>query len=160
MTIKIFLNSDQTATFVCPECEKTRLADVSQYIATKNIIRLKAKCACGHVYKVFIDKRKKFRKQTRLNGIYKYVPNESQSKEYTGDITVENLSLSGLRIKLQTMPRFKVDDILLIDFYLDDTNRSQIREKVIVRNIKGLNAGLEYVVQQSLNKDLGFYLFQ
>lgn len=160
MTIKVFLNSDQTATFVCPECQGTRIVDVSQFIAGKNMIRLKAKCACGHAYKVFIDKRKKFRKQAQLTGTYKYAPNESLSKEYTGDITVKNLSLSGLRVKLQAMPRFKVDDILLIDFHLDDSNRSKICEKVIVRNIKGLYAGLEYTSQKSLNKDLGFYLFQ
>lgn len=160
MTIKVFLNSDHTATFVCPDCQKTRLADVSQFIATKSVVRLKAKCACGHAYKVFIDKRKKFRKQTRLTGTYKYASQESLSKEYTGDITVENLSHSGIRVKLHTMPRFKVDDILLIDFHLDDSNRSKICEKVIVRNIKGLYAGLEYVALKSLNKDLGFYLFQ
>ena len=160
MTEKIFLNSDQTATFVCPKCRKTRLVDVSPYLAHKNMIRLKAKCPCGHIYKVFIDIRKKFRKLTRLLGTYKCGPNESLSKEYTGELTVENLSYSGLRIKLQTMPRFKVDDILLVDFHLDDKNRSRIQTKTIVRNIKGLHAGLEYVSQQSLNKELGFYLFQ
>ena len=160
MTEKVFLNSDQTATFVCPECQKTRLVDVSAYIALKNMLRLRAKCPCGHTYKVFIDKRKKFRKQTRLSGTYKYGSNDSLSKEYTGEITVKNLSLSGLRIKLQTMPRFKVDDILLVDFHLDDQKRSQIQTKVIVRNIKGLYAGLEYISQQSFNKELGFYLFQ
>ena len=160
MPEKIFLNSDQTATFVCPKCQKTRLVDVSPYLAHKNMIRLRAKCPCGHTYKVLIDKRKKFRKQTHLAGTYKSGPNDSLSKEYTGEITVENLSYSGLRIKLQTMPRFKIDDILLVDFYLDDQNRSRIQTKTIVRNIKGLHAGLEYVSQQSLNKELGFYLFQ
>jgi PilZ domain-containing protein len=160
MTEKIFLNSDQTATFVCPKCRKTRLVDVSPYLAHKNIIRLRAKCACGHIYKVFIDKRKKFRKQTRLAGTYKYGPNDSLSKKYTGEITIENLSYSGLRIKLQAMPRFKVNDILLVDFLLDDKKKSRIQTKVVVRNIKGFYAGLEYVSQHSLNKELGFYLFQ
>lgn len=160
MTEKVFLNSDQTVTFVCPKCQKTRLVDVSPYLAHKNMIRLRAKCSCGLTYKVFIDKRKNFRKETHLAGTYKYGPNDSLSKEYTGEITVENLSHSGLRIKLQAMPRFTVDDILLIDFHLDDRNRSQIQAKVIVKNIKGLYAGLEYVSQQSLNKELGFYLFQ
>jgi len=160
MTEKIFLNSDQTATFVCPECKKTRIVDVSPYLAHKNQVRLRAKCSCGHTYKVFIDKRKKFRKQTRLFGTYKYSLNNSLSKEYTGEITVKNLSLSGLRIKLQTMPRFKVDDILLVDFLLDDQKRSQIQTKAIVRNIKGFHAGLEYVSHNPFNKELGFYLFQ
>jgi len=160
MTEKIFLNSDQTATFVCPKCRKTRIVDVSSYLTHKNIIRLRAKCPCGHVYKVFIDIRKKFRKETHLSGTYKYGPNDSISKEYTGEITIENLSYSGLRIKLQAMPRFKVDDILLVDFLLDDQNRSRIQTKVIVRNLKGFHAGLEYVSQPSINRKLGFYLFQ
>ena len=157
---KVFLNSDQTATFVCPECQKTRIVDVSQYISMKNIVKLRAKCACGHVYKVFIDKRKKFRKPTCLAGTYKHLSDDSLSREYAGKITVKNLSLSGLRIKLQTMPRFKIDDILFIEFNLDNQNRSRISTKAIVRNIKGLDAGLEYVTQQPLNKELGFYLFR
>lgn len=160
MTEKIFLNSDQTATFVCPKCQKTRLVDVSQYIAQKKMLRLKAKCTCGHTYKVFIDKRQKFRKETRLNGTYKYGPGDSISKEYTGEITVVNISLSGLQIKLQSMPRFTVDDILFVEFLLDDQKKSRIQEKVVVKNIKGLYAGLEYVLHKSLNKELGFYLFQ
>ncbi|MDO9263078.1 MAG: PilZ domain-containing protein [Desulfosalsimonadaceae bacterium] len=159
MTVKIYIHEDNTAVFVCPECQKTSIKDVSKYASQNKIPRLKAKCTCGHSYEVFLEKRKKFRKPADLPGTYKYAPENMSVPEHTGAITVKDLSYTGLRIKLQLMPRFKVGDMLWVEFRLDDANRSLIKKKVIVKNMKGLSAGLEYASPQSHDSVLGFYLF-
>jgi len=74
-------------------------------------------------------------------------------------MTVKDISYSGLRIKLQVMPRFKVGDTLIVKFRLDDANRSQIKKKVVVKNMKGLSAGLAFSSPQNHDSVLGFYLF-
>lgn len=159
MTVKIYINEDNTAVFICPECQKTCIKDVSKYASQNTIPRLKAKCTCGHSYEVFLEKRKKFRKAADLPGTYKCVPEDTSTQEHTGTMSVKDISYTGLRIKLQLMPRFKVGDSLWVEFRLDDANQSHIKKKVIVKNMKGLSAGLEYASPQNHDSVLGFYLF-
>ncbi len=163
MTVKIYVNDDNTATFECPKCHKIGIKDLTKYIQRKNATRLKARCACGHSYEVFLEKRKKFRKQTDLLGSYKYNPNistdNSNTQDHMGSMTVKDISFSGIRIKLPMAPRFKVGDMLDIEFRLDDANRSQIKKKVIVKNMEGFCAGLAYTSPQNHDNVLGFYLF-
>ena len=155
----IYINDDNTATFVCPKCQKTGIKDLTEYLQRKKSNRLKARCGCGHSYEVFLEKRKKFRKQTDLLGSYTYIPGNSNIPDHTGSMNVKNISFSGIRIKLKMMPRFKVGDILSVEFRLDDTNRSQIKKKVLVKNLKGLNVGLAFTSPQNHDNVLGFYLF-
>ena len=160
MTIKVYVNDDQTATFVCPECQKPNIKNVSKYIARSEPTKLKVTCACGYAYTAFLEKRKKFRKQTKLPGIYKYVGTTPDQKktEVTGRLTVTDISFTGLRITLLLAPRFAVGEKLFIEFTLDDAHQTLIRKEVIVRNIVGLHAGLEYIFNQSYDTSLGFYL--
>jgi len=159
MAVKIYVNDDNTATFVCPKCQKTGIKDLTKYLQHKSTPRVKARCACGHSYEVFLEKRKKFRKETDLLGSYKHTPDNSNLPGHTGSMTVKDISFSGIRIKLQMMPRFKVGDTLYVEFRLDDAKRSQIKKKVIVKNLKGLSAGLAYASPQNHDSVLGFYLF-
>lgn len=159
MTVKIYINDDNTATFACPKCQRTGIKDLTEYLQRKKSPRLKARCGCGHSYEIFLEKRKKFRKQTDLLGSYKYIPDNSNTPGHTGSMSVKDISFSGIRVKLQMMPRFKVGDTLYVEFRLDDAKRSQIKKKVIVKNLKGLSAGLAYASPQNHDSVLGFYLF-
>jgi len=159
MAVKIYVNDDNMATFVCPKCQKTVIKDLTKYIQRKSTPRVKARCGCGHSYEVFLEKRKKFRKHTDLLGSYKRTPDNSTPQGHTGSMAVRDISFSGIRIKLQMMPRFKVGDTLYVEFRLDDAKRSVIKKKVIVKNLKGLSAGLAYASPQNHDSVLGFYLF-
>ncbi len=108
--MKLFINDDETATVTCPECQKTRIMDISRYMEAD---RLKIKCPCGHAFSVMIEKRRKFRKETHLPGIYRHstVSALSRTKEYTGQMAVLDISFSGMRLKLDAQPRFTVGDI-------------------------------------------------
>jgi len=162
MAIKIFTNTDNTATFKCPKCETAKIVDVTKYINSPKKTKLKAKCGCGHSYEVFLDKRKNFRKETNLPGVYKYSVNgqaPNQGPEHAGTMTVLDISTTGLRLKVNAMPRFKVGDMLNLEFTLDDKNRSEIRKRVIVRNLRGFTIGVELDTAQAKSEPLAFYLF-
>lgn len=160
MTTKVYVNDDQTATFVCPECQKPTVKNVSKYMARNELVNLKVTCSCGHTYSAFLEKRKKFRKQTNLSGIYKYPGTnaDKQLTETTGKLTVTDISFTGLRVRLPLPPRFAVGDKIHVEFTLNDQNQSLIRKEVLVRNTSGLYAGLEYAFNQSYDSALGFYL--
>ncbi len=161
MAEKVFVGSDNTATLTCPNCKHTRVADVSKYMRADAPSRLKARCPCGNSFLVSLEKRKHFRKEARLEGIYRYSPGKTpgDESEQQGLIQVLDISKSGLRIKLNSRPRFQVGDLIDVEFRLDDSQQSLIRRSVYVRNIKNLVIGLEYASHSSLDSVLGFYLF-
>ena len=161
MPVKVFVNSDNTATLMCPNCQNTRIVDVSKYLRPDAPSKLKAKCKCGHTYVVALEKRKYFRKETQLEGIYRYTVSNSvvSSAEVQGRLMVINISKTGMRLKFNSMPRFQVGDLINVEFRLDDSKKSLISRNVYVRNMKGLFIGVEYASQPSLDSALGFYLF-
>ena len=76
-----------------------------------------------------------------------------------GLMTVKDLSTSGLKIQVNTEHNCIVDDILQVEFYLDDNHRTLIRKKVVVRNVVGSKIGTEFAPTEAIDKALGFYLF-
>lgn len=162
MPVKVFVNNDNTATLICPNCQKTRIVDVSKYLGPDAPAKLKAKCACGNSYGVALEKRRHFRKETELEGIYRYTVSapDGSASEAKGRMKVVNLSKTGMRLKLNSPPPFQLGDRINVEFRLDDKNKSLINRDVYVQNIKDLFVGAEYVSQFSLDSTLGFYLFQ
>jgi hypothetical protein len=160
MTIKAYINSDQTATFVCPQCHKPSIKDVSKYIARNTETKLKVTCGCGHQYAAYLEKRKKFRKETNLDGIYKFTIKDPDNNiaEGVGKMTVTNISFSGLRVKVHSTPRFAVGDKLTVEFKLNDIHQSIVRKEVLVLNIHGRSVGMEFIFNQTYDPALGFYL--
>jgi hypothetical protein len=160
MTVKAYINRDQTATFICPQCHKPGLKDVRKYIQRNKYTKLKVTCKCGHQYEAELEKRKKFRRRTNLDGIYKYAIKTPDNKISEGacKMTVTNLSFTGLRVKVHAPPRFAVGDKLTVEFKLDDIRQSLVRKDVLVQNVNGFSAGMEFVFNDPYDSSLGFYL--
>ena len=70
MVEKVYVTSKHMATFICPECQKSKTVDVSEYAITDKIVRVNVKCPCGHAYTSILEKRKKYRKTTNLPGAF------------------------------------------------------------------------------------------
>lgn len=162
MIVKSFIASDNTAAITCPECQKTIIKDVSRYAEADNIIKLKAKCSCGHSFTVFLERRRQYRKSTELRGTYLYAPAHSASKsaQHWGSMVVTDISRTGIRMKLNVQPRFQVGERITVEFRLDDANNSLIKREVIVQHIKGLDVGVTYARAHSYDNIIGFYLLR
>jgi hypothetical protein len=158
MTEKVFITADNKATFACPNCEKTKTVDISQYKNFNKAIRIKLKCSCGHSHTVFLERRKHYRKETNFPG--EYIQIGSGEKKGSGMMTVKNLSRSGMKIQLNVTPNLKVGDRLMVLFHLDDKNKSLIRKETIVRNINDSFIGVQFCRVDEYDKILGFYLFR
>jgi hypothetical protein len=66
--------------------------------------------------------------------------------------------MGGVKFKLGVKGSFKVNDEIYVEFRLDNNQRSLIRRKAIVRWIKGLTVGAQFVTADQYD-GLGFYLF-
>ncbi len=157
---KIFLSDKNTALFECPKCRVSKEADVSKYKKLEVSIRLKVKCRCGNTYEVILERRKYFRKDTRLPGKFSY--SSLFGEDQNGILTVLDISKGGLKFKMLTEPQFKKDEIIEVEFHLDNTSRTLIKKQVFVRNVKGTIVNVEYCSfdpSDSVDKAIAFYIF-
>ena len=157
MTEKVYITSKEMATFLCPKCQKSKTVNVSQYASLDKMIKVNVKCPCGHAYVSILEKRKKYRKETNLHGKYTQIIN---GKEAGGGLmAVRDLSTTGMKLEISGNHGCAVGDIIKVEFHLDDTQRSLIQKKVIIRNIFGKEIGTELAPTEAVDKALGFYLF-
>ena len=154
---RVYMNDRGEVTFICPACEKGVIRDLSEFAAAKAAVRLKCKCGCGHIYRVLVERRRHFRKPVNLMG--KFVYQTDQGKSVKGLIRVRDISQSGIRFSVNSMPDFAIGDKLVIEFTLDDLEHSQIRETGIVRRIQNNMVGLSFKSIDHYGK-LGQYLFR
>lgn len=106
---------------------------------------------------IVLERRKAFRKKTELFGIYYNL----KTKE-SGEVIILDLSRSGLRFQIKEKVNFVLGDMLAVEFHLDDTARSLVRKKVIVKNISGSMIGVQFDhtdPSDSGDKAVSFYLF-
>ena len=157
MTEKVYVTSKQMATFICPLCQKSKTVNVSKYASLDKMVKVKVTCPCGYGYTSILEKRKKYRKATNLPGSFVHLVEGRPTRG--GLMKVKDLSTSGLKIHVNTEHHCAVGDIIQVEFSLDDSHRTLIRKKVIVRNIVGQTIGTEFAPTEPIDKALGFYLF-
>ncbi|HSO18706.1 MAG TPA: PilZ domain-containing protein [Desulfosarcina sp.] len=154
---RVFLNDRGEGTFICPACEKGVIKDLSQFADASSAVRLKCKCRCGNVYRVLVERRRHFRKPTDLVGTFTF--NTGSGRPVKGLMRIRDISQSGVRFSVNSMPEFAVGDQLIIEFTLDDEERSQIREAGVVRRIQSNMVGFTFKTTDHYGK-LGQYLFR
>ena len=157
MTEKVYITSKQMATFICPQCQKSKTVDVSKYANLDKIVKVKVTCPCGYGYTSILEKRKKYRKKTNLPGSFTRLIDGRRVGG--GLMNVKDLSTSGLKIHTNAQHNCSVGDLVLVEFSLDDSHRTLIKKKVIVRNVVGQYIGTEFAPTEAIDKALGFYLF-
>ena len=157
MTDKVYISSQQMATFVCPKCSRSKTVSVSKYAHLDKLIKVNVKCPCGHAYTSILEKRKQYRKETHLSGTYVHFLDGRPANR--GLMTVKDISANGMKLKLNVELICDVGDLLDVEFHLDNRNRTLIKKRVIVKNISGPDIGVEFGPTEALDKALGFYLF-
>ena len=157
---KVFISSDNTITFKCPKCNQPRTVDMSNYKNLEKAERVKAKCACGNTYFALIEKRKQFRKRANFPGTFVHIV--SGIPKDRGTMLVTDMSRTGLKIKLNSKREIFIGDNIIVEFHLDDKNRSLIKKECIIKKDFGFEFGIEFIsVHPSDPSDraIGFYMF-
>ena len=145
------------ATFSCPQCTRTKTVDVSKYATVDKMVKVNVKCPCGPAYKAILEKRKQYRKETNLPGTYiHFIDGKPQNR---GLMVIEDISTTGVKIKLNVKQNFAIGDQMKIEFHLDDAQRTLIKKTVIIRNQRDQFIGAEFAPFETVDKALGFYLF-
>lgn len=152
----VFISSNNTATFRCPQCGKAKISDVSRYATTDKKITVNCSCACGHQFRCRLEKRKQYRKGANLPG--KFTLLGKNGPEDTGLVKVVDISTTGLKLKMAVPRAFPIGATLRVEFCLDDRKRTPMEKRVIVRNVSGLHVGASFHPNDAADPALGFYL--
>jgi hypothetical protein len=154
---RVFINDSGEGTFICPACDKGVIRDLSQFSQSPTAVRLKCKCSCGNVYRVLVERRRQFRRPVNLAGMFIFQPDRGNPVK--GLIKIQDISQSGIRFSVNSMPEFAVGDKLILEFTLDDDEHSPIREVGIVCRIQTNMVALAFKNNDHYGK-LGQYLFR
>ena len=96
MVERVFITSQKTANFICPKCQRAKIADVSKYVNLDRRIKVNVKCPCGHSFRTLLEKRKQYRKETDIPGSFIHlIDGKAVSR---GLITVCDLSVTGMKL--------------------------------------------------------------
>ena len=157
--------ANELSNLKCPRCYQTTSINISEYLRDKQTTEILWQCDCGHQFKYKAERRRHNRKRVRCSGVYRYI-NEVEldpgvvAGKFVGQgkMTVVDLSLSGLKVKLKKKEDFKINDNFEVEFYLKDKNRTLVRETATVKNIDKKYIGGTFGSRRSQNLMLGFYL--
>ena len=160
MTVNVFVNQDNTATFICPRCEKSKTVRITKHKERKKAVRVKCSCACGNTNIAVLERRRHYRKTTHFRGIYLQLVSGREVGK--GIMTVKDISHSGLKLRIDTDRKINVGERLITEFRLDDPQKTLIRKEVIIKAKNGHILGVEFCgidPNDPRDRAIGFYLF-
>lgn len=85
--------------------------------------------------------------------------NHSQNNN-RGNIKIRNISVSGLEFSSMDAGSLKIDDVLTLEFTLNDEHRSKIRKEATVMDVRRNSVDRDFVGSGELAFDgpLGFHI--
>ena len=115
MPEKVFItDNNNKATFICPNCNLSKTADVSTYKDINKEVRMNVKCKCGHSFSVTLERRASYRKDIESPGNYTYTSSEGKIEK--GSLSVKDISRNGLKFKVKEDPKFSVGEKVYLEF--------------------------------------------
>jgi len=151
--VKTFVRDNNTATVICPACNRIKQISAEPYRNRKHTLRVR--CACGELFSLRLDFRRHYRKLTSLPGTYAILPPDRPGG---GIMHVRNISRSGLGFTLSGRHNIKKGVRVILTFRLNDRNQTKLRKEAIVRSVKGNYIGCQFPPNDPIEKALGFYL--
>ncbi len=156
---RVYISSDNTATFTCPRCKQMRTVNIADYAGLNKAVKIKVRCACGYRYPATIERRRQFRREVAFPGTYARIVNGRLTD--SGTMVVKDVSRTGLKIRVPDAHLLNSGDTLEVVFHLDDPKKSQIQKQVVIRKIEGVDLGVQFLSIEAGNpsdKAIGFYL--
>lgn len=183
MCIGAKIVSDGMAVFKCTKCHQM-VRDDTHYFIEAPSQAFKVTCsACGHVNKAVIENRHSSRKKVFISGVYKFPSSNDEFK--SGSMTVQNISWQGFKLRVSDFEpcinehdvqslRYEqeekgkgsiflqqfltVGQLITIEFFLDNTEKTFISRRVYIRWRKKNYLGAELIHPEDYDPSLRFYL--
>ena len=147
----IYAEDTNYVTITCPKCGLAKNRNVTEFKNTPK--RLKAKCKCGEVFRIFLEFRRYYRKIVRISGDY-FI----QDKDEKGEVLIKNISIDGIKFETLKPHNIFKDDLVELNFVLDNPNKTELQTLIKILWVIDLNVSGEFIDESSLKQDLFLYL--
>jgi hypothetical protein len=148
---KCYLTPEGSGLITCPCCGFGKTIRFKEAIPVN--CNVKIRCKCGETFERFLEVRQHYRRQVKLTGDYTNV-----TSKRSGRMIVENISRTGIGLRVMGVEYFKKEDHLEVSFALDNSKRSRIVANGSVKHIMGNFVGCRILQLREGEKELGFYL--
>ncbi len=152
LSVKAFVNNSGISSISCPACGLVREASVAKFQNQRHV--LSVKCKCGTNFKVHLEFRKFFRKNTDLEGVYTILPPDSGG----GLAQIKNISRSGIGFCVSGKHTIQTGQNAKVKFTLDNRKSTTLDKFVIIKSVNDNYIGCAFIENQDFEKELGFYL--
>lgn len=154
MAFKILIDSLDTARFACPECNREKVMQLSEYRLKRQTTKVRCRCRCGHTYVVCLEKKPESTPDTQLLGTFI----SRGAVKCSGKMIVKKLNSKGIMLRTNIEQNILPGLKLLLEFVLDDAKQSIVKKEVVVKAKKGKYLTAEFTSDEHYD-NLGPYLF-
>ncbi len=154
MAQNIQIDSLDTAQFACPECNREKIMQLSEYNINRRTTRVRCKCRCGHTYMVLLEKKMESIQDTQLLGTF--IANDKA--DCRGKMIIKKLNSKGILLRTNIEQNILLGLNLFLEFVLDDAKQSIVKKEVVVKAKKGKYLSAEFITKEHAD-NLGPYLF-
>ena len=148
---RTYAGATNHVTVICPKCGLKKNINVFKYKDTHK--RLKAKCKCGEIFRLYLEFRRFYRKIVRLAGEY-FV----QDKDEKGEVLIKDISMTGINFEAIKPHNIAKHDTIEVKFTLDNPDKTELDTLVKIMWAKDLNVGGLFIDQGRYKQDLVLYL--
>ena len=148
---RMYAGATNHVTVICPKCGLKKNINVFKYKDTHK--RLKAKCKCGEIFRLYLEFRRFYRKIVRLTGEY-----FAQERDEKGEVLIKDISMTGINFEASKPHNFARHDAVEVKFTLDNPDKTEIDTLVKIMWAKDLNVGGHFIDQVRYKQDLVLYL--
>lgn len=154
MANKILIDSLDTATLRCPNCNRKKIMQLSQHNIQRPKTRIKCHCCCGHTFRAVLEQLGQTNKKMQLWGTY----TSREDGRWSGRMTVKRLNSRGVTLMLNIDQKITPGYKLQLEFVLDDAKQSMVKKEVVVTASAGAYVSAEFSSREHFD-NLGPYLF-
>jgi len=154
MEDRVKISTLDTARLTCPECNRSKILQLSEYKLSKRFNRVKYTCNCGHTYLTILEKQSGRDKTTSLAGTFSTI----EGKPCTGKMVIIRLNSDGLTLRTNVDEKLLPKMKLRVEFVLDDPKQSVVTKDVNVMAKKGRYLTGEFLQKEHFD-NLGPYLY-
>jgi hypothetical protein len=147
----IYLDDTNRVSIICPSCGLEQNIDTAKFKNTEK--KLEGKCSCGEPYQFNIEFRKRYRKDVSLPGEYMFPGIEPKD-----NIIIRELSFTGIQFEGLMPHKILKDDLLEVNFKLDNRLKSNIRKLVRVIWVREHIIGAQFIETNLYEEELKSYL--
>lgn len=148
---KVFINARGMIFLLCPFCSENSEKPATQFPLHQQV---SVTCSCGKTYEFQIETRTDFRKPTSLPVLYWKLDSPDKFQK----ATIVDLSLDGFCLCASCEDNLKSNDLIRVNFKLDDARRTKVEREAKVCWVAGNKKGCQFTANPPFDPKVGFYV--